>query len=101
MSDKFKVILAHPIPTEWLSTLDDKVELIVGPDNFMGISDDLMPAQAEAEGLITFLSYKVDERILNLATKLKVLCNMAVGIDNIDIQTCNRKKYLLVRHPGY
>ena len=32
-----KVILTHPLPDEWIASIRDRCEIVVGPDNSMGL----------------------------------------------------------------
>jgi glyoxylate reductase len=95
-----KVILTHPLPEDWIISIKDRCELIVGPDNCMGVDPALESQLRDAVGLIALLSDKIDERILNLSPNLKVVCNMAAGTDNIDLKTCTNRKIPVGFTPG-
>jgi phosphoglycerate dehydrogenase-like enzyme len=45
----------------------------------------------EAEGLFTLLTVRVDEALLDRAPRLRVVSNMAVGVDNVDLAACTRR----------
>jgi lactate dehydrogenase-like 2-hydroxyacid dehydrogenase len=95
-----KVILTHPLPDDWIISIRDRCEIIVGPDNSMGVDPLLESDLRDAEGLIALLSDKIDERIISLAPNLKVVCNMAAGTDNIDLITCSARKIPVGFTPG-
>lgn len=44
----------------------------------------------KADALLTMLSDQIDERILTAGSQLKVVANLAVGFDNIDVKTASR-----------
>ena len=46
---------------------------------------------AAARGLLTMLTDTVDAPLLDLATRLRVVSQMAVGVDNIDVGECHRR----------
>ncbi len=100
MVQKRKVILAHPLPAEWIIPITQKYNVIIGEDNMMGFAGYLDDHFDEAEGFITFLSDKVDDRIINKSKNLKVICNYAAGTDNIDVDLCNQKKIPIGSTPG-
>lgn len=54
----------------------------------------------QASALVTFLSFKVDSALLSGAPHLKVVGNYAVGVDNIDLQECARRKIAVVNTPN-
>jgi glyoxylate reductase len=53
-----------------------------------------------AEGLFTLLTIPVTATMLNNAPKLRVISNMAVGVDNIDIKACTDRKIPVGNTPG-
>jgi len=54
----------------------------------------------DVEGLFTLLTERVDERLLDRAPKLKIVANMAVGFDNIDVAACARRGIVVTNTPG-
>jgi glyoxylate reductase len=46
---------------------------------------------AEVDGLYCLLTDTIDEALINQADKLKVISNMAVGYNNIDVDAATRK----------
>lgn len=54
----------------------------------------------EAEGLLCMLTETIDKEVLQAAPKLKVISNMAVGYNNIDVKTATEKGILVTNTPG-
>lgn len=52
---------------------------------------DLLSRVADADGLYSMLTDRVDEELLSRAPKLVVVSNMAVGYDNIDVAACSAR----------
>jgi lactate dehydrogenase-like 2-hydroxyacid dehydrogenase len=46
---------------------------------------------ADVEGLYCMLTDRIDAELLDAATHLRVVSNMAVGVDNIDLADCERR----------
>lgn len=59
----------------------------------------LMEKVKQAEGLLTMVSDKVDQSVLEQASNLKVVANMAVGYDNIDVDYATRKSIFVCNTP--
>lgn len=94
------VLLTHPLPDEWIATLEDRVRLVVGTEGFSGIGPELLEYLPEAEGILSLLTANVDETILAGAPNLRVVSNMAVGVDNIEIPACTKRGIPVGHTPG-
>jgi glyoxylate reductase len=62
--------------------------------------DDLRAHAREAEGLLTMLTERVDEALLDAAPKLRAIANMAVGTDNIDLDAAAARGIPVGATPG-
>ncbi|MEI7846609.1 MAG: D-glycerate dehydrogenase [Chloroflexota bacterium] len=94
------VLLAHPLPPEWISLLQGRVRLFVGPADPPGFAPHLIEQLGEAEGILCLLSDRVDQSMLDAAPRLRVISNMAAGFDNIDIDGCTRRRIPVGNTPG-
>lgn len=62
---------------------------------------DVLLAQVEnVEGLYCMLTDRVDRALLDHAPRLRVVSNMAVGYDNIDVAACTRRGIPVGNTPG-
>jgi glyoxylate reductase len=55
---------------------------------------------AQADGVLSFFTDHWDRERLDWAPRLKVLANMAVGYDNIDVAACTERGILVTNTPG-
>ncbi|MFN3742419.1 MAG: 2-hydroxyacid dehydrogenase [Anaerolineales bacterium] len=94
------VLLTHPLPADWLKSLEGRVRLIIGPEDAIGFPQALLGYLPEAEGLLTLLTDRVDAALLARAPRLRVVSNMAVGVDNIDLQACKARGIVVGNTPG-
>jgi glyoxylate reductase len=62
--------------------------------------EELLRSVVEAEGLLCLLPDKIDGELLAAAPKLRVVANMAVGYDNIDVPACTARGVLVTNTPG-
>jgi lactate dehydrogenase-like 2-hydroxyacid dehydrogenase len=51
-------------------------------------------------GAITLLTDSIDERLLAQSPDLKIVCNLAVGFNNIDVKACTRRGVMVTNTPG-
>jgi glyoxylate reductase len=62
--------------------------------------DELIKQAASCYGLLTLLTDRVDEELLDRAPRLLVVSNMATGFDNIGVEAASRRAVLVTRTPG-
>jgi glyoxylate reductase len=94
------VIITHSLPESWLTLLEGRCTYIAGSPDTGGIASELVERLPEAHGLFTLLTDRVDEAVLEKAPLLKVVSNMAVGVDNIDLQACTLRGLPVGNTPG-
>jgi glyoxylate reductase len=54
----------------------------------------------DKDGLICLLTEKIDHELLAAAPRLRIVANVAVGFDNIDLDACTRRKVAATNTPG-
>jgi glyoxylate reductase len=59
----------------------------------------LLEKVAEADALVTLLSDKIDKEILDKAPKLKIIAQMAVGFDNVNMQEATKRGIYVTNTP--
>ena len=96
------VIVTHKLSDAWLAQLDGRCRALIGPEagQVEGLARELQEQLGEAEGLFALLTVPVDEALLSQAPKLRVVSNMAVGVDNIDLAACTRRGIPVGHTPG-
>lgn len=61
--------------------------------------DILLKEIREVDGIISMLSEKVDEQFIQHAKRLKIVSNLAVGYDNIDVATLQKNNIVVTNTP--
>src|SRR6266852_4601079 len=54
----------------------------------------------DKEGLVCLLTEKVNDELLRAAPKLRIASNVAVGYDNIEVDTCTKRGVVATNTPG-
>ena len=81
-----KVYITRPIVDAAKERLEnEKIEVIVGPKAGSSYEQVLEHAK-NVDGIITMLSDKIDQTVLESNPNLKVIANYAVGFDNINVK---------------
>ena len=94
------VLISHTLPDGWLDLLKGRCQVISGPKDADHLSSELQAYLPQADGIITLLTIKVDEDLLSQAANIKVVSNMAVGFDNIDLAACTKRAIPVGNTPG-
>jgi lactate dehydrogenase-like 2-hydroxyacid dehydrogenase len=101
MSDRPRVFVARRIPDDGLDLLRDACELELWDDELPPPRADLLRAVAGCDGILTLLTDRVDDELLDAAgPRLKVVSDMAVGYDNVDVPACTRRRIAVGNTPG-
>ena len=92
-----KVLIADPISDSGLSILKNAGfdVVIVAESN----QAEKYKAVCDADGLIIRSGTKVDSKMIEHATRLKIIGRAGVGIDNIDLATATRKGIVVMNTP--
>ena len=94
------VFVSRMIPQSGLDMLEEHCEFEVWEDELPPPRDVLLKKVANADGLLCLLTDKVNAELLDRAPKLKVVSNMAVGFDNIDVPEITKRKIPGGNTPG-
>lgn len=94
------VLITHNLPQEWLSPIDGHCEAFIGPKDAIELDPSLIKLLPQTQGLFTLLTIPITEAILQQAPHLRVVSNMAVGVDNIDVKACTRRNIPVGNTPG-
>ena len=80
------IFVTRRLPFDALDRLREAHEVNEWPGDMPPSPDQLRAAVAEAEGLLSLVTDRVDGALLDAAPRLRAIANMAVGTDNIDVE---------------
>ena len=95
-----RVFVTRRLPGTALDRLAAQTDMRLWEDSMPPPRAVLLAEAAEADGLLTLLTDRVDQELLNAAPKLRGVSNMAVGFDNIDVPACTARGILIGNTPG-
>ena len=97
---KPKIFITRRIPDEFLKELKEKADIAMWDKEYIPVpADKLLTELKEACGVLTMLSDKIDRSVLEQAPHLKIIANLAVCYDNIDVQACREKDIVVCHTP--
>jgi glyoxylate reductase len=100
MPERPKVFVSRRLPEAGLRRMAAVCALDVWPDRLPPPADVLGAAAADADGLVTLLTDRVDAALLDAAPRLKVVSNYAVGYNNIDVAAATARGVAVGNTPG-
>lgn len=80
--------------------LESHCSVRVWEDDLPPPTDELRRQAAEADGILTLLTDRVDKELLAASPRLVVVSNMATGFDNIDVAAATEYGILVTHTPG-
>jgi glyoxylate reductase len=96
-----RIVVTRRIPEPALELLHGAGDVWLSPHDRPLAPDELHAAAAGADAVVTLLHDRVDDAFLDAAGPgLRVVANVAVGYDNIDVPACGRRGVVATNTPG-
>jgi glyoxylate reductase len=95
-----RVYVTRLIPEEALALVREATDCRVWEGELPPPREVLLREVADVEGLLCLLTDRIDDPLLEAAPKLRVVSQMAVGVDNIDVAACTRRGIPVGYTPG-
>jgi lactate dehydrogenase-like 2-hydroxyacid dehydrogenase len=97
---KPKVLITRRIFDEVIAFVKNHFEVDDNQSDIPFPPDTLIKRLQEKAGAIILLMDRIDEAVLSQCPDLKIVSNIAVGYNNIDVQACTRHKVMVTNTPG-
>ena len=97
---KPKVYVTRQVPDEGIALLQRECAVEVWEGEIPIPRDVLMEKVAAIDGLYCLLTERIDAELLDAAPRLRVVSNMAVGYNNIDVAACTARGIPVGNTPG-
>ena len=95
-----KVFVSRIIAQEALDKIAEVAEMEVWQEELPPPYETMLEKAGDCDGVVTMLTDKMDAAAIERLTKLKVISNMAVGYDNIDIKAATQRGIVVGYTPG-
>ena len=96
-----RIVVTRRIPEPALELLHGAGDVWLSPHDRPMTAEELHTAIAGADAVVTLLHDRVDDAFLDAAGPgLRVVANVAVGYDNIDVPACARRGVIATHTPG-
>jgi len=95
-----KVFVTRKLPREVDQILAPACDISAWPDEHTPVPrDELLRSVADVDGVLALLTERIDQEFLDAAPRCRVVANMAVGYDNVDLAALTRRGVLLTNTP--
>lgn len=94
------VFVTRTLPKKAIGQLQQLVDLKMWSKEDVAVPREILLEEArKCDALLTMLSDKIDSTIIDNAPNLKVVANLAVGFDNIDVEYATEKNIAVCNTP--
>ncbi|OQP04905.1 D-glycerate dehydrogenase [Geobacillus sp. 44B] len=94
------VFITRKLPEEIIAPVKEIAEVATWQHDDVPVPRDVLMNEAKkADALLTMVADMVDEAILDAGKQLKVVANMGVGFDNIDVQAATKRGIAVCNTP--
>jgi gluconate 2-dehydrogenase len=95
-----RVLVTREVFAETLEYLGRHFEVSANQSDRVFTSEELAAQLADKDGAVITLTERIDAALLARCPKLKAVCNIAVGFNNIDLQACTERGIMATNTPG-
>ena len=97
---KPKVYVTRELPERGLKIIKESFDAEVWPEYSPPPKEVIIKKVADIDALVPLLSDKIDAQVFDAAPKLKIVAQMAVGFDNIDLKEAIKRGIHVTNTPG-
>jgi glyoxylate reductase len=97
---KPKIYVTRELPERGLKIIKEHFDSEAWPEYAPPPKEVIMEKVRDVDALASFLSDKIDAEVFDVAPKLKIVAQMAVGFDNIDVKEATRRGIYVTNTPG-
>ena len=97
---KTKVLVTREVFDETLAYLSEHCDVESNQEDVALTPDALARRAAGKDGVICAITDRIDAGILERCSRLKVVANIAVGYNNIDVAACTARGIIVTNTPG-
>ncbi|MEM1552616.1 MAG: glyoxylate reductase [Candidatus Bathyarchaeia archaeon] len=97
---KPKVYVTRELPERGMKIIKERFDAEVWPEYGPPPKAEIIRKARDVDALVTLLSDKIDAEVFDAAPKLKIVAQMAVGFDNIDVAEATKRGIYVTNTPG-
>ncbi len=95
-----KIFVTRRIPERGLNKLLAFADCDVWQDELPPPRDEVLRRVRDVDGIVSLVTDRIDGEVMDAAPQLKVISNVAVGYDNIDVPAATQRNLWVTNTPG-
>lgn len=99
-SEKPRVFVSRQLPQEIIDRLNEHFNVDLWESDLPPDRNSLIEHISKADGIFSLLTERIDNEVIKQCHSLKVISNMAVGTDNIDLASATKEGIPVGNTPG-
>lgn len=99
-ADRPHVVIPQYLHEPGLGMVQDVTRVTYWPEESPMPREELLDAVDDAEGILSHPASRFDRELLDRAPRLRVISNIAVGYDNVDVASCTERGIAVCNTPG-
>lgn len=98
---KPKIYITRKLPEQIIEGLSRNYDVRMWDQEDIPVPREVLEEEMkEVEGLLCLLTEQIDESLIERAPNLKIIANMAVGHNNIDVRSATKRGIMVTNTPG-
>ncbi|WP_185147855.1 D-glycerate dehydrogenase [Peribacillus simplex] len=98
---KPKIYITRKLPEQIIDGLSGNYDVRMWDQEDIPVPREVLEKEMqEVEGLLCLLTEQIDESLIKKAANLKIIANMAVGHNNIDVRSATKRGIMVTNTPG-
>jgi glyoxylate reductase len=93
-----RVLVTRRLPSRVIARLEERFEVDLHEGDALA-PDELRDRVRDADGLVCVLTDRIDANVLDTARRLKIVADVAVGYDNIDVERARSRGIIVTNTP--
>jgi len=95
-----RVFVSCPLLGDAVERLEREHRVTVGQEH-VGVGGEAFGRAArELDGIVSLLTDRIDAALLDAVPALRIVANVAVGVDNVDVAACRARGVVVTNTPG-
>lgn len=95
-----KVLITGRLPEDVVNAVRREHEVIINEQNTPMPHDQIVRHSGDIDGLLSMVTDTVDNQLMEMAPKLRIIANYGVGYDNIDVAAATARGIWVTNTPG-